>query len=120
MASDPPDPWQEETDRDFDDIERLTRTVVHYVKAFLIALPLWLLLLLFLPRAGLGEIPSLLAASLIAGTIAVVGARRTRRPDARAGLVRPRRRLGTTGRMTLLGLSVVIVLYLVLVLRAGG
>jgi hypothetical protein len=121
MPSEPGDRFREETDRDFDDIARLTRTFVHYGKAFLIALPLWLALLVLLPRWGLGEVTSLLGASLIAGGLAVAGARMTRRPDAGTpAAAGPRRRINPPGRLTLVGLTAVIVLYLVLVLRAGG
>lgn len=121
MASDPGDRFREETDRDFDDIARITRTFVHYGKAFLIALPLWLVLLVLLPRWGVGELTSLLGASLIAGGFAVAGARMTRRPDgASTPALGPRRRINPPGRLTLIGLTAVIVLYLVLVLRAGG
>jgi hypothetical protein len=118
MASDPPDPFFDETDRDFDDISRVTKTFLHYVKAFLIALPLWLVLLLLLPRWGVPEIPSLMGASIIAGGLAIAGGRMTRRPQApRAD---GRRRLSPAARVTFLGLGVVLVLYFVLVLRAGG
>ena len=121
MPSEPPDPFREETDRDFDDIARVTRIFVHYVKAFLVALPLWLLLLIFLPRAGVGEIGSLLLASVIASVFAIAGARMTGRPaSAGTGPRTGRRWLGTPARLTLLGLGAVVVLYLVLVLRAGG
>jgi hypothetical protein len=121
MASDPGDPFREETDRDFDDIARITRTFVHYGKAFLIALPLWLVLLALLPRWGVGELTSLLGASLIAGGVAVAGARMTRRPDGTApAVLGRRRRISPPGRLTIVGLTAVIVLYLVLVLRAGG
>ena len=54
MASEPKNQFEHETDRDFDDIERITRTFVHYGKAFLIILPLWLILLVLFPRWGLG------------------------------------------------------------------
>jgi hypothetical protein len=119
MPSKPRNRFEEETNRDFDDIERITRTFVHYGKAFLIALPLWLALLVLLPRWGLGEIPSLLGASLIAGGLAVGGARMFRRTPPQTGR-RARLRVKPPGRVMLVGLTVVIVLYLVLVLRAGG
>jgi len=118
MASDPPDPFLDETDRDFDDIARVTKTFVHYVKAFLVALPLWLVLLLLLPRWGVPEIPSLLGASVIATALAITGARMTRRPNP-TGAAR-QRRFSPAARVTFLGLGVVLVLYLVLVLRSGG
>lgn len=119
MPSEQPDPFREETDRDFDDIERVTRIFIHYAKAFLFTLPLWLLLLIFLPRAGVGEIGSLLVASVIASAFAIAGARMTGKPaEARTGGRARRRRLGTPARLTLLGLGAVVVLYLVLVLRA--
>jgi len=121
MPSDPGDRFREETDRDFDDIARITRAFVHYAKAFLITLPLWLALLVLLPRWGVGELTSLLGASLIAGGFAVAGARMTRRPDGTTPAAPgPRRRITPPGRLTIVGLTAVIVLYLVLVLRAGG
>lgn len=119
MASEPQNRFEEETDRDFDEIERITRTFVHYAKAFLITLPLWLALLVLLPRWGVAEIPSLFGASLIAGGIAVGGARMFRRTNTPSG-ARGRVRMRPPGRVTLVGLTVVIVLYVVLVLRAGG
>jgi hypothetical protein len=118
MASEPPDPFLEETERDFDDIARVTGIFVHYAKAFLIALPLWLVLLLLLPRWGVPEIPSLLGASIIAGGLAIAGGRMTRHPATSRG--GKRRRLSPVARVTFLGLGVVLVLYLVVVLRAGG
>lgn len=119
MPSEPRNRFEEETDRDFDDIERITRTFVHYGKAFLITAPLWLALLVLLPRWGLAETASLLGATLIASGVAVGGARMFRRTPAE-GEVRGRVRVNPPGRVTLVGLTVVIVLYLVLVLRAGG
>ena len=119
MPSEPRNRFEQETDRDFDDIERVTRTFVHYAKAFLIALPLWLALLVLLPRWGVGEITSLVGASLIAGGLAVGGARMFRRTAPQAG-ARGRLRVRPPGRLALVGLTAVIVLYLVLVLRAGG
>ena len=119
MPSEPRNRFEEETDRDFDEIERITRTFVHYAKAFLITLPLWLALLVLLPRWGLAEIPSLLGASLIAGGVAVGGARMFRRTPTGSG-TRGRVHIRPPGRVTLVGLTAVVVLYLVLVLRAGG
>jgi len=119
MASEPRNQFEQETDRDFDDIDRITRTFVHYAKAFLIALPLWLALLVLLPRWGVGEITSLLGASLIAGGLAVGGARMFGRSTSHPG-ARGRLRIKPPGRVTLVGLTVVILLYVVLVLRAGG
>jgi hypothetical protein len=119
MAFEPRNQFEHETDRDFDDIERITRTFVHYAKAFLITAPLWLSLLVLLPRWGVGEMASLLGATLIAGGIAVGGARMFRRSSPH-GASRGRLRITPPGRVTLVGLTVVIVLYVVLVLRAGG
>jgi hypothetical protein len=119
MAFEPRNRFEEETDRDFDDIERITRIFVHYAKAFLITLPLWLALLLLLPHWGVGETASFVGASLIAGGIAVGGARMFRRNAPQSG-ARGRLRVTPPGRVTLVGLTVVIVLYVVLVLRAGG
>jgi hypothetical protein len=119
MPSEPPNRFEQETDRDFDDIERITRTFVHYAKAFLITAPLWLALLVLLPRWGLGETSSLLGATLIAGGIAIGGARMFRRTPRHGGAPGRLRTL-PPGRVTLVGLTVVIVLYVVLVLRAGG
>jgi hypothetical protein len=92
---------------------------VHYAKAFLITLPLWLTLLVLLPRWGLGLVTSLMGASLIASAVAVGGARMFGRTP-RDGEARGRVRIKPPGRVTLVGLTVVIVLYLVLVLRAGA
>ena len=119
MAFEPRDRFEQETDRDFDDIERVTRAFVHYAKAFLICLPLWLVLLAVLPRLRVGEAASLLGASLIAGGIAVGGARMVRRTPPRRG-ARRRLRVRRPGAVTIIGLTVVVVLYVVLVLRAGG
>lgn len=119
MAFEPKNQFEHETDRDFDDIERITRTFVHYGKAFLIVVPLWFILLVLLPRWGLGLMTSLMGASLIAGGVAVGGARMFRRAPA-PGAGRGRMRIAPPGRVTLVGLTVVVVLYLVLVLRAGG
>jgi len=119
MPSEPRNRFEEETDRDFDDIERITRTFVHYAKAFLITAPLWLALLVLLPRWGLGLTPSLLGATLIAGGVAIGGARMFRRTPQQGG-GRGRVRITAPGPVTLVGLTAVIVLYVVLVLRAGG
>lgn len=92
---------------------------MHYAKAFLITLPLWFTLLVLLPRWGLGLVTSLMGASLIASAVAVGGARMFGRTP-RDGEARGRVRIKPPGRVTLVGLTVVIVLYLVLVLRAGA
>jgi hypothetical protein len=95
---------------------------VRYAKAFLFALPLWLVLLVLFPHWGLTEASSFLGASIIASGVAIGGARMFRpgRPtDAAAGAAAPRR-INPPGRMTLVVLTLVIVLYVVLVLRAGG
>jgi len=119
MPSEPRNRFEEETDRDFDDIERITRTFVHYAKGFVITLPLWLSLLVLLPRWGLAEMPSLVGASLIAGGLAIGGARMFRRTSPQ-GATRGRLRVTPPGRVTLVGLTLVVVLYVVLVLRAGA
>lgn len=69
----PPD---REAMRDFDDVARLTARVVHWARwGLIVGLPIWLVLLLFVPRTGLGAIGSLSLSTLLA-TLAVVGAER--------------------------------------------
>ena len=94
---------------------------MRYAKAFLFALPLWLVLLVLFPHWGLTEASSFLGASIIASGVAIGGARMFRpgRPTDAAGAAPPRR-INPPGRMTLVVLTLVIVLYVVLVLRAGG
>lgn len=94
---------------------------MRYAKAFLLALPLWLILLVLFPFWGLGEASSFIGASVIASGVALGGERMFRRPErgeSRTGAP-VRRRINPPGRVTLVVLTVVIVLYLVLVLRAG-
>jgi hypothetical protein len=121
IDSDPRNAFERETDRDFDDIERITRTFVRYAKAFLCALPLWLVLLVLFPYYGLGESSSFLGASIIASGVAIGGQRMFRRRNSAASAPgASRRRINPPGRVTLVVLTAAIVLYLVLVLRAGG
>ncbi|MEQ9336514.1 MAG: hypothetical protein RJQ03_04930, partial [Miltoncostaeaceae bacterium] len=75
--------------RDFDDVERMTRAFRAWARtALIVGLPVWLVLLLTVPRLGLGPMPSLALASLVAAVLVVV-AERLRR----GGL----RRRGATG-----------------------
>lgn len=119
MPSDPRNAFERETDRDFDDIERATRVFIRYAKAFLAFLPLWLLLLVLFPHWGLAPAASFVGASVIASGFAVGAARMFRRAPP-AGAMRPRRKINPPGRVTLVVLTLVIVLYVVLVLRGGG
>ncbi len=95
---------------------------MRYAKAFLFALPLWLLLLVLFPLWGLTEAASFLGASIIASGVAIGGARMFRpgQPTDTVGGTRARRRINPPGRVTLVVLTLAIVLYVVLVLRAGG
>ncbi len=122
MGSDPQNHYEQETVDDFGDVARVTRTFLRYAKAFLIAAPLWMILLVLFPFWGLTEGASFLGASVIAGGFAIAGARMFARPDPVAGETGapPRRRLQPPGRVTLVVLTLVIVLYVVLVNRGGG
>ena len=81
-----------------------------------------MILLVLFPFWGLTEGASFLGASVIAGGFAIAGARMFARPDPVAGETGapPRRRLQPPGRVTLVVLTLVIVLYVVLVNRGGG
>lgn len=64
-----PDP---EAMRDFDDVARITERFVHWAKwSLVVGLPLWLVLLVLVPRTGLGAIGSLSLATLITALVVV-------------------------------------------------
>jgi len=106
------------------DIERLQRAVGRYAIAFALASPLWLLLLLTLPRMGLGVGLSLFFSSAIASAAALAGhrwfVRNAGLRDAAGGEKRRAWTLTPAMRRTMLVCAAVIVLYVVLVTRAGG
>lgn len=93
-----------------------------YVAAFALASPIWLLLLLALPRTGIGVGLSLMFSSLIAGGLALYGRRwflRNAGVRAAAGAGPRALNLSPTVRRTMLLIAGLIVLYVVLVTRAG-
>jgi hypothetical protein len=126
---DHPDPVERQVSADFADYDRWLRRAGSLAGAFAVAAPLWLLLLLVLPRLGLGAIGGLVGASGVAGGLAIWGERRWRRrvaagagaPDGAARRGRPATvPFGRGARWAAVALGVLIVLYLVLVARAGG
>jgi hypothetical protein len=111
---------------DFDEIERMTRAFTRWAKAALIVgLPLWLVLLVVVPRSGLGSLASLTLSTLVAGTVVIgarVGLSRRRRRSAalaaRGATGAPRLRAPMSApRAVLLTLAgVVVVVYVVFIL----
>lgn len=80
----PPVGPDHEAMRDFDDVERITRAFRAWARmALIVGLPVWLLLLLSVPRTGLGPMPSLALSTLLATALVVVAERlrRRRAPD---------------------------------------
>lgn len=92
MTGRPPGPGEEEPAgpdpqamRDFDDVERITRAFRAWARtALVVGLPVWLVLLLLVPRSGLGPMPSLALATLGAAVLVVL-AERIRRARGRPG-----------------------------------
>lgn len=107
--------------RDVDDVRRVQRLVGTYVIAFAIASPVWLALLLLFPATGLGVGLSLLFASVAASALALTGRRWFMRNAGMRGDERPTRALTLSPavKRTMLVCAGLIVLYVVLVTRAG-
>lgn len=121
----PPRPRPLADDDDFDQVERITRRVVAIGgRAVLVGLPVWLVLLLFLPRLDLSPMASFSLASLVA-ILAVVGAgiglrRRGRAREAgAAGTGSTRVRIGPLGAVALTLLAVALLAYTIFVLRSA-
>lgn len=128
-SSPPPD---REAMDDFDDVERITRAFVRWARtALVVGLPLWLLLLLVMPRTGLSPLAALSASTVLAGGVVVVAERVRRARIGRAAAdaeVRPRgapraRRPMSAGAAVLLTLAgvaaVVYVLFIVVTVIRG-
>ena len=104
---------------DFDQIERVTRLVG---RSAAVGIPTWIVLLALLPLTGLGPLPCLSLATLLAGAlVVVVERRRSRRERAEAspGAGRPRRPMSalTAALLTLGGVALLV--YVVFVIRAA-
>ena len=106
-------------------MERLTRAVGQYAVAFALTSPVWLILLLLLPAAGLGPGLSFLFSSLLAAAVALAGRRWFLANAGRGeeiggtGVLTRARSLSRTARWTMVLCGGLILLYVVLVTRAG-
>jgi len=121
MDSDPT-PVDAELLQDVDDVRRVQRAVGTYVIAFAITSPIWLMLLLVLPRTGMGAGLSLFFASLVATGIALYGRSwflRNAGARAREGGTTLALTLSPAVKRTMLVCAGLILLYVVLVTRAG-
>ncbi|MCC6830945.1 MAG: hypothetical protein IT200_06330 [Thermoleophilia bacterium] len=121
MDSEPP-PMDAELLQDVDDVRRVQRAVGTYVIAFAITSPIWLMLLLVLPRTGIGAGLSLLFASLVATGVALYGRSwflRNAGVRAREGGTTVALTLSPAVKRTMLVCAGLILLYVVLVTRAG-
>gem|GEM_PF-5612912 len=115
---------------DFADIERITRRVGRGAAAFGVASPVWLVLLLLLPEAGLGPMSSFVLATGATALLAWAGLRwfLPRRAATAAGaagtasagaaVADPAAR--RTRRLVLGAAGAIALAYLVFVLRAAG
>lgn len=108
------------------DVERVTRVVGQYAVAFALTSPVWLMLLVLIPLTGLGPGLSFVFASLLAGGAALAGRRWfLRNAGARgettggAGPLARARALSPAVRWTMVLFAGLILLYVVLVTRAG-
>ena len=126
----PPEPDRQAMD-DFDDVDRITRAVAHWGRwGLVVGFPVWLVLLVLVPRVGLGAIGSLALSTLAASIVVVaaerVGRRRAGAPDAAGTPARaPRRRRPMSApvavALTLGGVVLVayVVFIVVTILRGG-
>ncbi|MFN8123373.1 MAG: hypothetical protein U0237_13175 [Thermoleophilia bacterium] len=108
--------------RDVDDVRRIQRAVGSYVIAFAIASPIWLMLLLVLPRTGIGVGLSFFFASLLASGIALYGRSwflKNAGVRRREGATTLALTLSPAIKRTMLVCAGLILLYVVLVTRAG-
>lgn len=122
MDSDHPPLDDVELLRDVDDVRRVQRVVGTYVIAFAIASPLWLMLLLVLPRTGIGVGLSFFFASLLATGIALYGRGwflKNSGARGREGSTTLALTLSPAVKRTMLVCAGLILLYVVLVTRAG-
>ena len=105
---------------DFEQVERVTRLVG---RSAAVGIPTWIVLLALLPLTGMGPLPCLSLATLLAGALVVVverrRSRRGERAEASPGAVRPRRPMGalTAALLTLGGVALLV--YVVFVIRAA-
>jgi len=106
---------------EFDQIQRVTERVG---RGAAVGIPTWLVLLLLLPLSGMGALPCLVGATLIAAGIVIwAERRRARRRDAeadeaRGGTPEPRQMSPLAAVGLTLG-AVVLLAYIVLVIRAA-
>lgn len=81
-----PPPPDRQAMEDFEDVERITHTFVHWSKwGLIVGLPIWLVLLVVVPASGLGAIGSLSLSTLLAAGAVVLAERRLGRRTGRAG-----------------------------------
>jgi hypothetical protein len=105
---------------DFDRVERVTRLVG---RSAAVGIPIWIVLLGVLPFSGLGPVPCLTLATLLAGAVVVVVERRRSRRGERAeagpGSARARRPMSAlTAALLTLG-GVALLAYVVFVILAA-
>lgn len=116
---------------DFEDVERITRTFVHWSKwSLIVGLPIWLVLLVVVPASGLGAIGSLSLSTLLAAGAVVLAERRLgRRTDPageapRGGARRRRRAPMSPVRAVFLTLVAVVaaiyVIFIIVTILRGG
>jgi hypothetical protein len=127
-----PPPPDDQSLQDFEDVERITRAFVYWSKwALIVGLPIWLVLLVVVPRSGLGLMASLGLSTLLAAGAVLLAERQWGRGPAPAGgeqgpvprRRRERRPMSPLRAVVLTLASVVLVIYvifiLVMIVRGG-